>query len=84
MTYLWPEGQPISVVSDALKTPRAFTWRGLTHQVQYVAKRWRVDVDWWENRVWREYFKSATNAGLLVVVFRDLLTGEWCLQRLYD
>ena len=52
--------------------------------MQTIAKRWRVDVDWWRVRVWREYFKLATGTGLLVVIYRDLLSGGWYLQRLYD
>jgi hypothetical protein len=52
--------------------------------VQGIAKRWRVDVDWWRGRVWREYFKLTTHTGLLVILYRDVLTGRWYLQRLYD
>lgn len=84
MTHLWPEGEPIAVASDDWGAPRAFTWRGRRHQVRTITKRWRVDVDWWQERVWREYFKLATHTGLLVVVYRDLLAGGWYLQRLYD
>ena len=84
MTYLWPEGESIAVEADSLHTPRAFTWQGRTHPVQTIAKRWRVDVDWWRVRVWREYFKLTTGTGLLVVVYRNLLSGGWYLQRLYD
>jgi hypothetical protein len=81
---LWPQGEPIAVVSDAAQTPRAFTWQGQAHRVQGIAKRWRVDIDWWRGRVWREYFKLTTHTGLLVVLYRDVLTGRWYLQRLYD
>jgi hypothetical protein len=77
-------GDPIAVQSDGLQTPRTFTWQGQAHGVQAIAKRWRVDVDWWRVRVWREYFKLTTHTGLLVVIYRDLLTGRWYLQRLYD
>ena len=84
MTHLWPEGEPIHVMSDAAQTPRAFDWREQTHQVQQIAKRWRVDVDWWRGRVWREYFKLTTHTGLLVILYHDLLAGGWYLQRLYD
>ena len=84
MTYLWPDGELIAVEADSLHTPCAFTWRGRTHPVQSIAKRWRVDVDWWRVRVWRENFKLATGTGLLVVIYRDLLSGDWYLQRLYD
>ena len=54
------------------------------HPVQAVAKRWRVDQEWWQARIWREYFKLTTKTGLLVIIYRDLLTGDWYLQRLYD
>lgn len=84
MTHLWPQGEPITVHSDAVLTPQHFTWQGHTHRVQQVAKRWRVDLDWWQARVWREYFKLTTQTGLLVIIYRDLLTGDWYLQRLYD
>jgi hypothetical protein len=64
--------------------PTTFTWQGQAHHVQGVAKRWRVDIDWWRGRVWREYFKLTTHTGLLVILCRDVLTGRWYLQRLYD
>lgn len=84
MTRLWPRGEPIAVRSDAAASPQTFTWDGRTHRVQRIAKRWRVDQSWWRRRVWREYFKLTTQTGLLVVIYRDLLTGQWYLQRLYD
>ena len=84
MTRLWPEGEPILVQSDVAYTPQVFMWHGHSHRVQAIAKRWRVDVDWWRGRVWREYFKLTAHTGLLVIVYRDLLTGQWYLQRLYD
>jgi hypothetical protein len=53
--------------------------------VAEVAKQWRVDVDWWRGEpVTRDYYKLTTTTGLLVIVYRDLLTGAWYLQRLYD
>ena len=84
MTHLWPDGLPIAVESDALGVPQRFTWRGQAHTVEIVANRWRVDEDWWRGRIWREYFKLATDTGLLVVVFRDLVSGGWYVQRVYD
>ena len=84
MTRLWPEGEGIEVDVDGEGAPLSFAWRGYRHRVQGIAKRWRVDEGWWRNRVWREYFKLATADGLLVLLYRDLLTGDWRLQRLYD
>lgn len=84
MTRLWPEGEPITVASDGNETPGSFEWQGHTHPVTGISKRWRVDEGWWRRRVWREYFKLSTGSGLLVIIYHDLLTGRWYLQRLYD
>lgn len=84
MTRLWPQGEPITVQHDEQLAPRSFIWQGRRHPVQQIAKRWRVDQDWWRGRIWREYFKVATGSGLLVVLYRDFLSGEWFLQRVYD
>ena len=79
-----PLNEPITVEDDALMTPQAVIWRGQRHRVERVAKRWRVDKQWWLLRIWREYFKVATQTGYLVVLYRDLQTGGWYLQRWYD
>ena len=84
MTRLWAKGQPISVVSYGDGTPRSFEWKGCAHLVTGISKRWRVDTGWWRLRVWREYFKLETDTGLLVIIYRNLLTDDWYFQRLYD
>lgn len=83
MTRLWPEGRPIDVVQEE-GMPASFSWRGQTHRVAQITQRWRVDVDWWRERRWRAYYKLTTDTGLLVVLFQDLATHAWYLQRLYD
>ena len=84
MTYLWPGGTAISVQHNDLLEPQVFTWQGQTFRVQAIAKRWRLDQEWWQQRVWREYFKLTTTDGLLVVVYYDLSCGNWYLQRIFD
>jgi hypothetical protein len=84
MTRFWPTGVPITVAADALAGPRAFTWDSATHSVERIFKRWRVDQQWWRERVCREYFLVRTHTGLLVMLYRDVLGGAWYLQRLYD
>ena len=100
MTRLWSVGSPISVTGAGANNavainaydddvswqtrPASFTWQGQTHQVDEITREWRVDIDWWRGRVWRAYFKLSTDTGLLVVIYQDLLGGEWYLQRLYD
>ena len=64
--------------------PARFNWQGQNHRVDAITREWRVDIDWWRGRVWRAYFKLSTDTGLLVVIYQDLLSGKWYLQRLYD
>jgi hypothetical protein len=84
MTRLWSYGKSISVIGNALNEPRRFAWREQFHQVEEITDSWRVDIDWWQERVWRDYFKLRTDTGLLVEIYCDRLTGKWYLQRLYD
>ena len=84
MTRLWPEGQLIEVAADAQGRPLTFTWRGRSHRVVEITRRWRVDVEWWRRRRWRAYYKLRSDSGLLVIIYQDLQEGEWYVQRLYD
>lgn len=84
MTYLWRAGVSIVVDMDDLYAPLSFNQQGNSYVVAQVLTRWRVDEDWWNNRVWREYFKLITRDNRLVILFRDLHTGNWYLQRDYD
>lgn len=56
------------------------------HSVRRVCARWRVESDWWRRPVSREYWKLelAGAEDLLCDLYRDQLTGEWWLSRLYD
>ena len=84
MTRFWPQGAPIKVSIDDVERPRALVWQGDRHAVWHHVKRWRVDDGWWTERVWREYYTLTTRSGLLLVVYQDLLAGDWHLQRVYD
>jgi len=84
MTRLWPEGIPITVLAKDSGEPEGFTWQDQTHTVKEITKQWRIDLDWWREQVWRDYFKLVTQTGLLVVIYHDLQAGRWYLQRLYD
>jgi hypothetical protein len=46
--------------------------------------RWRVEVDWWDAPVAREYWKVLLHDQLLCEVFHDLDTHAWYLERIYD
>jgi hypothetical protein len=88
VTHFWSAGQPIIVEtrtnSGSGQIPRQFTWQGRSHSVTEITKIRRVDIDWWRVRIWRAYFKISTDTGLLVVLYQDLMSEDWFLQRLYD
>ena len=84
MTRLWPEGLPLTVQANGAGQPQTFTWQGKRHPIDTITRDWRLDLEWWRQRVWRAYFKVSTTTGLVVVLYQDLATGAWCLQRLYD
>jgi hypothetical protein len=83
MTRLWISGKPVDVTTSN-QLPHTFIWDDQSHRVEIVVERWRVDMEWWRWRIWRDYFTVATDTGLLVVLFNDLLLDSWYVQRLYD
>ena len=84
MTHLWATGEALRVDVDAEGAPLRLIWRGRAHPVESITRHWRVDVEWWRVRIWRDYFKLVTTTGLLVVIYRDFEADGWYLQRLYD
>ena len=64
--------------------PATLQWQGKTYAVVEVVKRWRCDTGWWDSRLWREYVKLIVAPNVLLIVYRDLVTESWWLQRLYD
>ena len=84
MTRFWPEGLPIQVEPDAAGLPWYLRWQGRDHPVRHIVRRWRVDTRWWREPVRREYISLITTTGLWLLIYRDLDTGQWCVQRLYD
>jgi hypothetical protein len=84
VTYFWPGGTPITVEVDPTGRPVRILWNGRHHAVDRVAGGWLVDDRWWIARVWRLYYLVTTHTGLLMVVFRNVLTNTWSLERLYD
>ena len=85
MTRLWPEGEQVEMWSKG-ETPFGFVWQGTPHRILEVCNRWRVHTYWWEpdEIVWREYMKVSTATGLLCLIYRDMLSDNWFLARIYD
>lgn len=83
MTRFWSAGQSIQVEIQG-DEPVQLTLYGVSHRVMHVVRRWRIDEGWWDRRIWRDYFKLHTHNGWLMVIYHDLLSDKWFVQRLYD
>jgi hypothetical protein len=83
MTHSWTVGPEITVSTDD-EGPWTFTWAGQTHHVATLCNAWRVHTGWWQQEVWRDYYKVQTEDGLLCVLYHDLLRERWHLVSIYD
>jgi hypothetical protein len=84
MSRLYGVGLPIEVDTDAHGVPVSFRLNNQVYPVTQVADRWRIDEDWWDQRTWREYFKILGAGSVIFILYRELTTKQWFLQRYYD
>ena len=68
-------------LSDA--RPSAIRWQGNWYRIERIALSWQLDVNWWRARIYRDYYKVLAG-GMALVIYHDLLTDAWALQRVYD
>jgi hypothetical protein len=46
-----------------------------------VIDSWRINDEWWRNPISRRYLDIVLEGGGHVVVFQNLITGNWFLQK---
>ena len=51
-----------------------------TAVVEIILESWRIDDEWWRQPITRRYFEVLLEGGARVVLFEDLVTGEWFAQ----
>lgn len=83
MSYLWIPAIAI-VVTQQQDRIVTFQWQDQTYRVLFISEQWRIDVEWWRIRVWRDYYRLVTDNGYLMVIYQDLQDHAWYLQQLYD
>lgn len=49
--------------------------------VDSVREIWRIDDEWWRQPVSRRYHEVVLEGGRRVVLFEDLVTGDWFVQK---
>lgn len=84
MTPFWPDGKRVEVQVSG-EAPSAFRWNRRRHRVLDVSARWRIHTLWWTDaEVWRDYWEVTTDTGLLCMLFHDLRSGAWALERILE
>jgi protein ImuB len=82
---LYPDPQPIEVLSVAPDGPPQFIW--LNGRRERVAEHWgpeRIETLWWRGpSVRRDYYRIATEAGSQQWIFRSLANGQWFLHGIF-
>jgi hypothetical protein len=53
---------------------------GQTARIESVNETWRIDDEWWRQMISRQYFEVMMEGGKRVVLFQDLINGEWFVQ----
>jgi len=48
--------------------------------IQTVLESWRIDDEWWRQPISRCYHAVLLDGGKRVVLFEDIVTGEWFAQ----
>ena len=51
------------------------------HAVESVGEIWRIDDEWWRLPISRRCVEVILEGGKHVVLFEDLTTGEWWVQK---
>jgi hypothetical protein len=75
--------QLVNVELDASGGPRAVRRSGGQEtytEVETVLECWRIDDEWWRKQIARRYFEVVLCSGRRVIVFNDVITGEWWMQ----
>jgi len=68
--------QPVAVECDANLRPA--TVAGC--MVETILESWRIDDEWWRQSIARCYHAVILDGGKRVVLFEDIVTGEWFAQ----
>ena len=73
------QGRPRAIMDERGRAGTSTDERRRT--VESIGEVWRVDDEWWRERISRRYVDVMLEGGKHVVLFEDLTTGQWWLQQ---
>jgi hypothetical protein len=68
---------PVAVALDTRGLPVSVDERA----VETVLEIWRIDDEWWRETISRRCYEVVLVGGGRLIVFEDLVTGEWRAQK---
>jgi hypothetical protein len=71
----------VAVELDATGQPATVQAADAPLRVEAVCETWRLDDEWWRQPISRRYAEVVLEGGKRVVLFEDMLTQEWFMQR---
>jgi len=73
--------EAVGVVENAAGEPTAVK-AGRRQTVKSIEERWRIDDEWWRTeQISRMYYVAVMVGGQRMVVFKDLIKGDWWKQQ---
>jgi len=75
------EPQPVTVGFDESRQMTVGWPDGRTvGKIDAILESWRIDDEWWRQTIARNYMEVMLEGGKRMVLFQDLLTGQWFAQ----
>ena len=71
----------VAVELDAAGQPATVLAADTPLRVEAVCETWRLDDEWWRQPISRRYAEVVLEGGKRVVLFEDMHTREWFMQR---
>lgn len=62
-------GQPLAITAEKRRV------------VEEIIEMWRVDDEWWREPISRRYADVVLEGGAHIVLYEDVLTDEWFMQK---
>lgn len=91
MTHTYEHGRvKLQAKVNDYDQPIKFIWSGREFSVETIVETWEISTDWWESTgaIKRRYHALIADhplaGGYLLVIYEDLIGGEWWLAKIYD
>ncbi len=70
---------PVPVTVESVEG-KLFVVRDTSIAVEAILDSWQLDDEWWRQRISRRYVEIMIEGGKRMLLFEDLVTGEWFEQ----